>query len=160
MNNQTIFRKQIILLAFRRQNYYHGIKYIIFKSYSSKYNEVSHYHLYLIKRFSVYWNSSFDQRSICGWSYINKIYNIIALWRGKKYFIPRREFIFPHVWNRGSLALDPSQNKFQLRFLLRAHGGLADNVGVNLGLNWPPLARGFQISRYTPTHQATTSSYP
>ena len=31
---------------------------------------------------------------------------------------------------------------------------------VNLGLDWPPLARGFHLSRYTHTHQATTSSYP
>ena len=29
---------------------------------------------------------------------------------------------------------------------------LADNLGVNLGLDWPPPARGFQISRYTHTH--------
>ena len=49
MNTQTIFRKELILLAFRGQNYYHRIKYIIFKSSSSKYNEVSHYHLYLIR---------------------------------------------------------------------------------------------------------------
>ena len=45
MNNRTIFQKELILLAFRRQNYYHRIKYIIFKSSSSKYNEVSHFHI-------------------------------------------------------------------------------------------------------------------
>ena len=75
-------------------------------------------------------------------------------------FYPKTGVYFSHVWNRGSLALDPSQNKFQLRFLLRAHGKLADNEGVNLGRDWPPLARGFQISRYTHTRQATTPSYP
>ena len=37
---------------------------------------------------------------------------------------------------------------------------LAYYVGVNLGLDWPPLARGFQISHYTCTHQATSSSTP
>ena len=39
-------------------------------------------------------------------------------------------------------------------------GKLTDNVGVNLGLDWPPLAGGFHFSHYTHTHQATTSSYP
>ena len=37
---------------------------------------------------------------------------------------------------------------------------LAYYVGVNLGIDWPPLARGFQISHYTYTHQATSSSTP
>ena len=45
MNNRTLFRKEFILLAFQRQNYYHRINYIISKSFSSKYNEVSHYHI-------------------------------------------------------------------------------------------------------------------
>ena len=39
------FRKELILIAFQRQNYYYRILYIIFKSSSSKYNEVSHYHI-------------------------------------------------------------------------------------------------------------------
>ena len=65
---------------------------------------------------------------------------------------PKTGVYFSHVSSRGSLVLDPSQNKFQLRFLLRAHGELADNVGVNLGQDWPPLARDFHISRYTHTH--------
>ena len=41
MNTRNIFQKELILLAFRRQNYYLRIKYIIFKSSSLKYNEVS-----------------------------------------------------------------------------------------------------------------------
>ena len=45
MNNRTIFWKELILLTFLRQNYYHWIKHIIFKRSSSKYNEVSHYHI-------------------------------------------------------------------------------------------------------------------
>ena len=72
----------------------------------------------------------------------------MLLWRGINIY-PRTGVYFSHVWSRGSLALDPLQNKFQLRFLLWAHGELADNVGVNLGLDWPPLARGFQTSCYT-----------
>ena len=52
-NTQTIFRKGLILLASQKQNYYHGIKYIIFKSSSSKYNEVFHYYFYLIKELPV-----------------------------------------------------------------------------------------------------------
>ena len=67
----------------------------------------------------------------------------IRIVTGHKLFIPRREFIFR------SLALDTSQNKFRLRFLLPAHGELADNEGVNLGIDWQPLTRGFQISRDT-----------
>ena len=64
---------------------------------------------------------------------------------------PRTGVYFSHEWSRGSLALDPSQNQFQLRFLLRAHRELADNERVNLGLDWPPLARGFHFSRsHTP----------
>ena len=54
---QTIFQKELILQAFQRQNYYHWIKYIIFKSLSSKYNEVSHYYLYLIREQLVYRNT-------------------------------------------------------------------------------------------------------
>ena len=52
----TIFRKGLILRALQKQNYYHRIKYIIFKSSSSKYNKVSHYYLYLIKELPVYRN--------------------------------------------------------------------------------------------------------
>ena len=40
--------------------HYHRIKYIIFKSSSSKYNEVFHYYLYLIKKPPVY-GSPFTQ---------------------------------------------------------------------------------------------------
>ena len=47
------------------------------------------------------------------------------VWRGIKY-------LSPYVWSRGSLALDPSQNKFQLRFLFRAHG----NWQIMWGLLW------------------------
>ena len=54
-NTRTIFRKGLILLTFRKQN---RIKYIIFKSSSSKYNEVFHYYLYLIKELPVYRNTS------------------------------------------------------------------------------------------------------
>ena len=56
-NTRTIFRKGIILIAFRKQNYYHGIKYI-FKGFPSKYDEVSHYYLYLIRELPVYRNTS------------------------------------------------------------------------------------------------------
>ena len=73
-----------------------------------------------------------------------------------KNIYPKTGVYFSHVWNRGSLALDPSQNKFQLRFLLRTPGELADNVEVNLGLDCRPLARVFQISR----SHTTSSSYP
>ena len=57
----------------------------------------------------------------------------------------------------------PKHNLLVIGRDMNAHlgvGELADYVGVNLGLDWPPLARGFQISRYTHTHQTTTSSYP
>ena len=71
MNTQTIFQKELILVAFWRQNYYHKIKYIIFKSSSSKYNEVSPYYLYLIGGLTVYGNTSLDQQSISSQHYIN-----------------------------------------------------------------------------------------
>ena len=49
----------------------------------------------------------------------------------------------------GSLALDPPQNKSESGRLFRAYGKLANNVGVNLGLDWSPmLARGFSIHLY------------
>ena len=60
------FRKELILPAFWGQNYYHMIKYIMFKSSSLKYNEVSHYHLYLIRELPVYRNTAFDQPSSSG----------------------------------------------------------------------------------------------
>ena len=71
MNTQTIFQKELILLDFQRQNYYHRIKYIIFKNSSSKYNEVSHYHLYLISELPVDRNTSLDQQSSSSLCYIN-----------------------------------------------------------------------------------------
>ena len=63
MNTQTIFQKELILLAFQRQNYYHRIKYIIFKSSSSKYNKVSQYYLCLIRELPVSRYTSLDQQS-------------------------------------------------------------------------------------------------
>ena len=50
--------KGLILLAFRRQIRNHRLKYIKFKSSSSKYNEVFHYYLHLIKELPVYRNTS------------------------------------------------------------------------------------------------------
>ena len=56
-NTRTI-QKWLIQLAFRKQNYYHRIKYIISKSSSSKYNEVFNCYLYSIKELLVYKNTS------------------------------------------------------------------------------------------------------
>ena len=46
------------------------MKYIIFRSSSSKYNEVSHNHLYLVRGLPVHGNISLDQHS-SGYRYIN-----------------------------------------------------------------------------------------
>ena len=65
--------------------------------------------------------------------------------------IPRREFILCTCNVEGSLALDPPQNKSLSRLLFQAYGKLANNVGVNLGLEWSPtLARGFPIHFHIP----------
>ena len=53
-NTRSIFRKGLILLDFRRWIRNYRIKYVIFKSPSSKYNEVFHCYLYIIKELPVY----------------------------------------------------------------------------------------------------------
>ena len=53
INTRTIYRKGLINCTCLSETiYYYRIKYIIFKSSSSKYNEVFHYYLYLIKELS------------------------------------------------------------------------------------------------------------
>ena len=60
--------------------------------------------------------------------------------------------LFSHVWRRGRLALDPLQNKSCSEFFSQAHKNWHITWGNNLGPDWPPLAKGFQISHYhTPT---------
>ena len=75
----------------------------------------------------------------------------MIVWRCHWLFIPGREFIFLHVWSRGSLVLDSSQNKSQLRFLLRAHG----NWQIMWRLIWARLTtagKGFPFfTLHTPT---------
>ena len=59
---------------------------------------------------------------------------------------------FSHVWRRGRLALDPLQNKSCSEFFSQACKNWHITWGNNLGSDWPPLAKGFQISHYhTPT---------
>ena len=70
-NIRTIFRKGLILLALWGKSYYHRVKYIIFKRSSSKYNEVSHYYLYVIRELPAYRKTPVDQSSSSGWHYIN-----------------------------------------------------------------------------------------
>ena len=88
MSNRTIFRKELNQLAFQRQNFYHRIKYIIFKSFSSKYNIVFHYHLYLIRGLPVYWNTSLDQQSSSGQHYINTQEATKSQWAHRASCIP------------------------------------------------------------------------
>ena len=73
MNTRTIFQKLLFLLALRRQSYYHRIKYITSKSASSKYNEISHYYLCLIRELPMYRNTSLDQQSSSGQRYITQL---------------------------------------------------------------------------------------
>ena len=73
------------------------------------------------------------------------------VWRGIKYYFPGWEFIFRTcevvaVWHLIPRKISPSYDSFF------GHIGTGRYVGVNLGLDWPPLARVYQISRYhTPT---------
>ena len=60
--------------------------------------------------------------------------------------------LFSHVWRRGRLALDPLQNKSCSEFFSQAYKNWHITWGNNLGPDWPPLAKGSQISHYhTPT---------
>ena len=60
--------------------------------------------------------------------------------------------LFSHVWRRGRLAFDPLQNKSCSEFFSQACKNWHITWGNNLGPDWPPLAKGSQISHYhTPT---------
>ena len=73
--------------------------------------------------------------------------------------ITKRGVYLSHAWRRGSLAFDPSQNKFQLRFPFSAW----ENWQIMLGLIWGQTDRrwqgGSKFHVNTHTHQAATSSY-
>ena len=114
---QTIFQKELILVVFQRPNYYHKIKYIIFKSSSSKYNEVSHYHICLIKELPVYKNTSLNQQSSSGQRYINiagsNQKSLGSLEERNLLTLPKTWGLRPHpqtkLLNMGSASLPPAK---------------------------------------------------
>ena len=81
--------------------------------------------------------------SVCSFRYMSVTANRLKSQNGT---------LFSHVWRRGRLALDPLQNKSCSEFFSQAYKNWHDTWGNNLGPDWPPLAKGFQISHYhTPT---------
>ena len=68
--------------------------------------------------------------------------------------IIKRGVYFSHcedgaVWHLIPRRISPCSESFL------GHIGTGILCGVNLGLDWPPLARGFQTSHYTHTHTHT-----
>ena len=78
--------------------------------------------------------------------------SMLHMWRCQKY-LSQDGSLFLHVWSRGSLALDPSQNKSQLRFLLRTPG----NWQIMWGLIWGGV-RGVMVIVVGNGHGDTSSN--
>ena len=89
-----------------------------------------------------------ERLAFLGWSLSNDtVLSVTANWLKSQ-----NGTLFSHVWRRGRLALDPLQNKSCSEFFSQAYKNWHITWGNNLGPDWPPLAKGFQISHYhTPT---------
>ena len=90
--------------------------------------------------------------------YINIKLRLKQLWRGIKYSSKDGSLFFARV-RMGQSGTWSLAKQVPVKIPSSGTWELADNAGINLGLDCPPLARNFKISRYTHTHQATTSSY-
>ena len=87
-----------------------------------------------------------------GWYLVKSPFPKNIIVTRKIYFYPRTGFYFPTCEDKAGWYLIPYRISPRSEFFPRAHKNWHITWGINLGLDWPPLARGSKFHTiHTPT---------